>query len=332
MIRFSLLLCVFCSFFVVSCGTDEEGIERPDVSDIQVDVNIQRLEQELFAASSKEDIQQFINQHPSVADFFLGRQQFPQDSMLVNRLYKLINDPSLDTVFQESQKIFPDLQAVEKQYETAFRYIKYYYPEFRTPRVVSMITGFGSDLYVSDSLIIIGLDYYLGDEASFRPVHLPDYIQKRFQPETIAPTSLLLLSNRFNETEMSDRTLLAEMIYFGKAYYFVDFVLPSLADSTMFGYTAEEVAGLNVNRRRVWSHFIENQLLYETRSAVKTKYLDERPKTLEVADEAPGRVATWVGYEIVKAYMKENEGIDLRGLMENKQVRQIFEQANYRPQ
>jgi gliding motility-associated lipoprotein GldB len=331
MIRFSLLIC-FASLLFASCSFDSEEYDRPQVADIQVSLQIDRLERELFAARSAADVQAFLDQHPQIATYFLQRNAYPHDSVLVNRLYKLIQDPSLDTLYRESQQIFGDLTELRARFTTAFQYIKYYYPEFQPPRIATMVTGFGNDLYVSDSLIVLGLDYYLGDSASFRPVHLPEYIQRRYQPSTIVPTSLLLFSNHFNNTRLDDRSLLAEMIYYGKAYYFVDFVVPDLPDSLLFGYTAEEMAGTQVNRRKIWSHFIENQLLYETSDLLKRKYLDERPKTLEIADKAPGRIATWVGYDIVKTFMQEQEDVNLRELMEDDNARRLFEKANYRPQ
>jgi hypothetical protein len=50
-----------------------------------------------------------------------------------------------------------------------------------------------------------------------------------------------------------------------------------------------------------------------------------------VADQAPGRIGTWVGWQIVNAYAKRKTDVTLQELMLNKNARQIFDESRYRP-
>ena len=318
-------------FFCWACQTSsDDAVERPDVSDIAVDVDIIRLEQELFSSTSKNEVRLFLEQNKSFAQNFLRLDEYPHDSVVVNQLYSLIQNPSLDTVYQESQQIFGDMEAIRQDFETAFKYIKYYYPDFEAPTIYTVVTGFGNDLYVSDDMIVIGLDYFLGEKATYRPAQIPQYILRRYTPEHVVPTVILLLSQQYNTIDREDQTMLADMIYYGKSYYFTDFVLPKTPDSLLIGYTAEEMEGVQVNERRIWEHFLKNELLYENNHMVKKKYLQERPNTLEIGNKAPGRIATWLGWQIVKDYMRRKEDVSLPELMANPNARQILEESKYK--
>lgn len=329
---YRLLLILPLSFLLLACGNDsDEVIDRPDVSDIELDVTIRRLEQPLFEAKTRDEIKAFLEENELFTQKFLKAQGYSSDSALVDQLWQLSQDPYLDTVYQESQQIFADLSQWEEQFETAFRYIKYYYPEFQPPVVYTLVSGFGTDLFVSPEMIIIGLDYFLGPTATYRPQQLPDYILSRFAPDYAVPGAMLLLSSRFNQTNMEDKTMIAEMVYYGKAYYFVDFVLPTVPDSVIIGFSSEEMQGVRYNQGTIWNHFLKNELLFETNHVVKKKYLEERPKTLEIGDKAPGRVATWVGWQIVRSFMDLHEEVNLRQLMEIEDGRYIFNEAKYYP-
>ena len=327
-----LLLIVLLSFAFWSCQPSDDVIERPDVSDIPVDVDIIRLEQELFNSNSKDEIKSFLGQNKLFAQNFLFLDQYPHDSVVVNQLYALINNPSLDTVYQESQQVFGDMEEIRRDFETAFKYIKFHYPDFEPPVIYTMVTGFGNDMFVSEEMIIIGLDYFLGEGATYRPLQLPDYILSRYTPQHLVPTTVLLYSQQFNKVQQEDRSMLADMIYFGKSFYFTEYVLPKTPDSLIIGYSAEEMKGLLVNEKLVWNHFLKNELLYETNHIVKKKYLDERPATLEVGNKAPGRLAQWLGWQVVRAYMDEKEEVSLPELMAAVEPVKILEESDYDPE
>lgn len=326
MCRFTIFL---LSVLLYSCNFVSE--ERPDISDIEIDVEVKRLEQEMFSIKDKENLKTFLKANPALSRHFFQIEQYPHDSILVNSLFKLIQDPHIDTLYNETQEIFSDFSEIEAQFAQAFRYLKYYYPEFEPPAIQTIITGFGRDLFVSDSIIIIGLDFYLGKNATFRPLDLPQYILTRYEKEYIVPSCVLLMSRKYNYQDQKDNTMLADMIYYGKSYYFADQLLPDTPDSVLIGYSSEELSDVYENQQVVWAHFIENQLLYEKSHFIKKKYIDERPKTLEIGNKAPGRIGVWLGWEIVKRFMEENDQLKLPQLMEIDDAQKIFTQSKYKP-
>ncbi|MCZ6692419.1 MAG: hypothetical protein O6939_00815, partial [Bacteroidetes bacterium] len=73
------------------------------------------------------------------------------------------------------------------------------------------------------------------------------------------------------------------------------------------------------------------QLIFETNYYVKQKYLEERPNIPEIGPKCPGRVGTWVGWEIVKSYFRQNPEVGLEQLMANQDAQAIFSQSKYKP-
>jgi gliding motility-associated lipoprotein GldB len=316
-------------------GCKEKGCELPsEIASVPADVEIERLEQPLFAADSKAEIASFLRANPLFSQKYLQLNNYPSDSVLAASLYELVSNPALDTLALQAAERFQNLEKEEQQLETAFKVVKFNYPEFRVPEVKTFVTGLGSmgsDLYISDSLLVFGLDYFIGKSASYRP-QVYDYILSRYEREKMVPAAMLLLSDRYNKTNIADRTLLAEMLNIGKAYYFVQAVMPCAPDSVIISYTDQQVADVRHNEGRIWAHFIEKSLLYEKSPFVVNKYIGERPNTPEVDATAPGRIGAWVGWQIVRKYMERNPEVTLPQLMAETDYRKIFNESKYKPE
>lgn len=326
----AIIVYLFCAI-LFSCNSDSCD-EGPDVSDISMEVNIQRLDQEMFNLNNKEEIGAFLDRYPLLSKRFFRANEFPNDSILVNQIDKIIHDPYIDTLYRQTQETFPELNVLESQFEDAFRHIKYYYPDFTPPKIYAAFSALGTigaDLFVSDELIVISIEHFLGEEARFRP-QVYDYILSRYRPEYIVPNCVMLLSNKWNATNMEDNTLLAEMVYYGKSYYFTEKMMPCLPDSILTGYTAEELAIAEENEQLVWSHMINRELLYETSHIIKPRYVGERPSVAEINAKIPGRIGRWLGWQIVQTYADKTEA-PLPETMRTADAQKIFTQARYKP-
>lgn len=317
---------------LVAGACNSSNSKLPDLDDLQISVTIERWDQDLFRLEGKEQVAEFLKEHLLYSEQFLHIDQYPHDSIAVNYLHAFLNNPGSSILKEEISKVFGDLGHLQDELERAFRYLGYYYPNAKIPQVYTAVTGFaGNDLLVSDSAVIVGLDYYLGEDATYRPLEFPQYILKRYRPEYIVPSTILLLSTGLNKTQLEDNSMLAEMIYYGKAYYFSKQILPNTADSLLIGYSRVDLSNVVEHQEVIWAHFIEKQLLYENNHFIKKKYMDERPKTLEIGNNCPGRIGEWLGWEIVKKYMAVHQ-ITLPELMETSDAQQVFMQSRYKPQ
>ena len=313
---------LFCSFLFVSCGKHDN-------------LAIQRLDQQLFAAKSADSVRAFLNQNPAVAQLYFNANGAGNDTALVRELTNRVSNPALNDFYQQVQTEFGDLTDLNRQLSEAFANIKKDFPDFRTPTVATLVTGFnGPDLVVTDSLIVIGLDYFVGPKAKFRPQgqQYPQYILRRYQKEYIVPAIVFAISDKYNATNRSDQTMLADMVYYGKGYVFTKTMLPEVADSLVVGYSDTQLTETFNAQDIVWAHFIDNQLIYQTNPAIKGRYLNERPFTAEIGQRCPGAIGRWVGWRIVGRYHDEHDNVGIADLMRNTDARQIFEQSGYKGQ
>ena len=330
---FPSFLFVAGTLLLQACGGDEICSVDSDLSGADINLEIERLENDLLDMQDGSALKTFMEEHPVIAEYFLKRAQYPNDSILVENLLERFRSPYIDSLQLEIDRVFGDLGDLESQFRSAFAHLRSYYPEFKVPKIKTVASGLEHDLFISDSLIVIGLDYYLGEGAKFRPLNLFQYILRRYAPEYIVPSCMLLygISPGFNSTDPRDKTVLAEMIAYGKAFYFAKEMLPCTPDSVLIWYSDKEIGEVNANRDIVWAHFVENEVFYKTDHMVKKKYIEERPKTYEIGEEAPGRIGTWLGWDIVKKYMDENSKVSLPALMQTKDAQMIFKGSNYKP-
>lgn len=328
-----LVLFVAIILLLTSCGEKETScVFDPQVSKDSVQLNFKSLVDSLTSIKTKQELVNLLTHHAVFRDVFLNRQGYPDDSAFINFWFKRYTHPGFDTLLQETKKIFKDGNELKSEFKTAFANLKYYYPSFQIPRIETVITGLESDLFVSDTLIIVGLDYYLGKKAKYRP-NMHQYMLRRYEKNFIVPSALLLIGidTRFNKTKLNDRTILADMITYGKAYYFAKHMLPCAPDTIFIGYSSEEFNRAKANQDLIWKRLIDDEVLFSTSQQMRQRYVAERPKTYEVGDECPGRIATWVGWQIVNAYAKEQSNESLPTLMAEQEPEKIFRLSKYKP-
>lgn len=319
---------------LISCGDNyNECTYDPDISDVKINIEIEQLEDSFTNVSSREELSDLLKQYPIIREYFMKRSTYPNDSIMLDVLMKKFQNPHIDSLSMEVKRVFGDLSGLKTDLSQAFSHLKYYYPEVSIPKIQTVVSGLAHDIYFSDSLIVIGLDYYLGTNAKYRPLNLYQYMLQRYSPEYIAPSIMLLygISGDFNNTNLKDKTALADMVAYGKSFYFAKRMMPCVPDSVLIWYSDEEITGVRENKKIIWQHIVDKELLYETNHMTKKKYLDERPKTYEIGEKAPGRIATWVGWDIVREYMDKNSEVTLSELMTNSDAQKLFQDSKYKP-
>jgi len=310
----------------VGCTNDQC---RESIAPKPVALELIRLDEKIVAAQSVKEMTELLERYPSFANYFLHADQYPSDSVLANQLFQLIQNKSIDTLYEESLEAFSDIESIISSLETSFGRLTGYYPKTQLPVVQTVFTGLYNDLFVSNEHIIIGMDFFIGREASYKPQQIPEYILKRYTTEHLPANIMQFVSSQFIQTSKSE-TMLAEMIDYGKSYYLLSKILPCTPEHILMGYTEEEWNDSFDNDEIIWANFIENELLFETNHQVKQKFLGERPNVYEIGDKCPGRIGRWVGWQIVKAY-SEKTGITVIELMKETDANKVFRESQYKP-
>ena len=212
-----------------------------------------------------------------------------------------------------------------------FKHIKYYFPETKTIKVITIISemDYQNKAIYADSLVIVSLELYLGKDHKF--YEFPDYIKQNFEQNQILPDIVSSFAPRKIAPPV-EATFLSFMIYAGKEMYLKDILLPEATDDVKMGYTPEQIKFCQENESYMWRFFIDNQMLYDTDQKLVPRFINPAPFSkfyLEIDNDTPGRVGAWLGWQIVRSYM-ENNKTSLQDMLKM-DAKTIFENSKYKP-
>ena len=80
----------------------------------------------------------------------------------------------------------------------------------------------------------------------------------------------------------------------------------------------------------VWAWMIENELLYSTDLSQVRSLLGDAPKTNAFGEGSAPRTAAYIGWQIVRQYMKKS-GASMNELMAERDSQKILNQSGWRP-
>ena len=212
------------------------------------------------------------------------------------------------------------------------RYLSYY-PDEKVPDIYSYISGvdFEHPVQYLDTVMIIALDCYLGPEyVPYQRLRIPVYRARRMQETFIVPDCMREVARVKHLPSYAGERLLDQIIHHGKVLYFLDRVLPGTHDTLKIGFTQEQLSWCESNRSNLWAFLVENELLYSTDFQQINKFISDGPFTSFFERESPARTGIWIGWEIVRAYM-ENNDVNLQQLMSNNDAVEILTRSSYKP-
>lgn len=314
-IFFIIIILTFSLF--LSC----EDTTQKKISEISVHTQVVRFDS-LFFESDENRFKQLFQDFP----FF-----FPKpfaDTIWYNKR----KDTLEQEVYAEVKQTFGDFSTQEKQLTSVFQHIKYYFPKFQAPKVITTTTNvdYTSRMIYTDTLLIIGLDNYLGSEHRFYQ-GFSEYIRQELQPQNI-PIDVALSISDFIIANKRNTTFLEAMINQGKQLYLCQKFLPQTKESDILKYTNEKYQWAKANEAEIWRYFIQNQLLYNTDKNTLNRFISLAPFSkfyLELDHESPGGIGRFIGWQIVQSFMKKHPD-DLEKLLKTS-YQDLFEQAKYKP-
>ena len=294
---------------------------NPEIVKIKVEVEIERFDQDFYKAS-KNDL-------PSIKDKY--EFMFPKemhDSVWVQKL----ESEEEQLLFSKADSVFGNFKAFEPEFESLFQHIKYNYPKFKEPKIVTHISGLDYEYPViyADSLLFVSLDMFLGANNEVY-VSFPKYISQNYNKENMVVSVASTIFHSFYGNHHS-RIFIDKMINEGKLYYALDELLPLVDDHLKMGYTQEKLDWALANEAYIWKYFMEHELLYSSDASLNARFLDLAPfsKFYQASDnDSPGSIGKWIGWQIVRSYMKNND-VTLQQLMKMAPD-DIFRQSKYKP-
>lgn len=305
--------------FLNSC--QKEVKKNVDTSNIDVEFMINRFEQDFYDHGG-ENLEELKNKYPLL---------FPDNTPDSIWMAK-INDRDEQELYSETQKLYSSFSDIESELRSLFQHVTYYNPLFNTPDIITGLSNIDYDYRViyNQELVFISLDVYLGSTHPFYG-DFPSYIkQNNVRERIIVDVASAIVDSQIKP--LTNRSFLAKMIHEGKKLYLLELYLPLKSEAVRIGYNKIKYDWALTNEEQVWKYFIENNLLYSTDTKLNKRFLEDAPFSKFYISEdknSPGRIGQWIGMQIVRSFMANND-VSLSDLL-LKNEEEIFKKSKYKP-
>ena len=314
-------LCIVAALLLfASCQRDEE-------------VHFRRFEQLLFNTPANQ-LQAELQKHYEEYNTELITL-YPDEPEFIQMTQEYVSDPVMRDVYHITDSLYHDLSDVERQLGRALsRAYKLYPRMYHVERFYTMVTGdFNYDwrVYSNCSDLCVCLDQYsIGAMERYHYFGIPNYIVRTLTREYIVPDCIYTLAGLYIESPDGEKTLLDHAIADGKKLYFMEKVFPGIADTLLLRYTADQLRWMKDNTANVWSWLIQNKMLYSTDQGAYRNLLGDAPHTNAFGNESAPRSVCYIGWQIVRAYMKKS-GATMEQLFDEPNSQKILTESAWRP-
>lgn len=301
-------------FLFIACANDYKTPE--EILSIEMDVEVKRFDQD-FLNAPIENFDGLKGKYPYLNDTNWSADK--KDTLVIEML-------------EESVRVFPDFEQEEKDLELLFKYVKFHFPEFKKPEVVTLTSSvdYRNKVVKVDTLLFVSVDTYLGGTHKYYGA-IPDYIARNLDKKQLISDVSNLYAKQF-VSKTNQRSFIDQIVYFGKLLYLQDLFTPFDAEHKRIGYTKEELAWAKANEGMIWSYFVDNKMLFSTDKSLSNRFIAEAPFSkfyLEIDNQTPGMLGKYIGWQIVRSFMKKND-VSLRELS-TISGDELFNKSKYKP-
>lgn len=329
-----------------ACTTDEAP-PPPDVSGIDVSVELLRFEQSLMSLDTNnlaEGIAALDDSFGEFSDVYLTyivplrRGDFsPEEQLEIMKAF--LSFPLIGALDSMVAERFTEerMEAQRRDFEQALRYYKYYLPEAPLPdTLTTYLAQFElAALLYGDGQMAVGLDFFLGPEFDYQAVDAREtifssYLARTYTPEHMTGKMMRVLIDDYLPRPRAGR-LIDYLIYEGKKSFVLDRVLPGVPDSIIHEVSAGEMEWLRENETQIYAYVQKEKILYDSSTDLIRKYTQPAPYSPGMPPESPGGAVNYLGKQIVESFVRANPQITMEGLLNIEDGQRILEAARYKP-
>ena len=338
------LLILGLSILWISCREDEK---KPDIKNIPLSLSVENFHRDFFSMDTNNistSVSQLNAKYPSLSEIFLYNILGLDSGSLRSGISRFIQ--LTKPVYDTANVVFKDFNPVKKEFEKAFKYVKYYFPTYPAPRISTVIgpldamaqTSYGyTPDFLGPDFLAVSLQFYLGKNFSayndpyFVENIAPAYRSRRFSKEYIVPDAMMLVVDDIYPGQSKSKPLVEQMIERGKQWWLLDKFIPDAHDSLITGYTNEQLEWCLENEGMIWSYLVKNEDLNSLEPATLQIYIGESPFTQGFSQEySPGNLGQWIGWRIVEKYVSKHPDLSVDEIMKT-DPRKLLEGAKYKP-
>ena len=259
----------------------------------------------------------------------------PEDERYMLMLTDFVGDTVMRNIYNTTDSLYHNLDWLEDELGAALRRAERLCPHIHYSQFYTLITGDYQDyqnrVFCDDHSLAISIDHYaVGSMPQYQYFGMPSYLLALCTPEHLATDCMAAIARAHIALPEGDMTLLDYALAEGKALYFVEQVMPRVADTLLLRYTADQLRWMERNVAQVWAWLIQNKMLYCSDVAQLRNIVDDAPKTNAFGEGSAPRTPAYIGWQIVKQYVKRSH-CSMSELLEDTDSQKILTESGWRP-
>jgi hypothetical protein len=303
----------------------------------RVDLKINRFDEELFSITAnnvQEKMLAWENDFGTFPEVFAT--QIMNSSQLTTAQYydellAFTQHKDMREAYDSTVVVFDDFSEFEHSLELVFGQFTNEFPSYPLPELTTFFGGFNYGVVTYDDNIAIGLENFLGANSKFYQfLGDPEYLRFQKQKKFILSNVMEVWFNEHFQQYLGGRDLLSHIIHKGKVMYFIDKMLVDISLEDKFRFTKSQMDWVIENEASIWQFLVHEDMLFSKKEIEFRSFVNYAPFAKGMPQEAPGRVAYYIGYKMVNEYMNNNK-IDIEELMYLTDSRKFLQQSKYKP-
>ena len=296
-------------------------------------VEIRRFEQLLFQ-TPPEALKETLKHEQKRFDCPVLNLQ-PDNPNYMAMLQGFVTDPLILRVWHSTDSLYHDLAWLETSLGTALAKARRCCPEIEYNRVFTLITAdfqnYDNRVFCYGKDMVISIDRYaVGSMQDLHFFGMPAYLVNLCRKENLLADCMAAAARSHIVMPEGDPTFLDYAIAEGKVLWLLDQTLPDTPDSVKIRYSGAQLQWMRDNVENVWGWLIQNKVLYSSDLAQLRNLIDDAPKTNAFGEGSAPRTGAFIGWQIVKQYMKKS-GVTASQLFAEPDSRKLLETSGWRP-
>ncbi|MCU7615002.1 gliding motility protein GldB [Chryseobacterium sp. GMJ5] len=306
-----------------SCKKDQETLWKVEIKNPAEKVEMTDISKEFY--DPKIPLEQFTKQFP----WFQGT--VPDEDFVKRR-----TDAEEVRIYKEAAAKIDQLK-LKNNLQELFSHIKYYFPQFKTPKVFlfSSALQMVQDPILYDektNFLFIDMTGFMGDKnPNYKGLEL--YFQKSMNPNNIVPKVSRMFAENIVPFSGESQKFIDLLVYNGKVMMLQDAFLPNTPDYLKMDYTKQQYDWAVANEANIYNYFVESNLIFGDDHRLAERFINPGPFSkfyTEIDNQSSPMVGVFTGWQICKEYFKNKPETKLTDFLKL-DATQIFNQASYKP-
>lgn len=293
------ICCLFSLLMIAGCsGNRKKNPEK--------EIKIERLDTAVNAGYAPDSLNPGKDMLLAVTSSIYGRN-ISQEELSASGATKM---------FQKAvDQRLGSLDSVQTELSVAFSNAHKLIPGLKEKKLYGVILPVSQSVITSDSIILIGLNHYLGSD--FEGYNgFPEYIrQKKNKQQLPVDVAEATISSEFPYLKNESPTVLNRMLYEGALLYVMSEIFPEKTTAQLMAISPEQQQWLEHNLKNIYMAILQQDMLFSSDPATEAKLMNPSAGTFIIHQDAPPMAGRFLGLQIVRQYIRNNPGITSRELL-----------------